>query len=81
MSANSLELFPLKKARSNVPLLEHRDVRSVKQLACLAGESEHPFQNRELTVDLRIGRAWHDAAVLKLRRRLPLCNVRLNVGR
>jgi hypothetical protein len=63
MTEDALDLLALEEPRSHVPLLEHRDVRYVYQLAVPPFPVEDSFQRRQLAIDLaveyvRSSRSW-----------------------
>ena len=49
-----VDLLALEEARSHVPLLQHRDVRHVHQLAVLSRQVEDALQRGQLAVDLAV---------------------------
>ena len=49
-----VDLLPLEEARSHIPLLQHRDVRHVRQLAVLSRQVEDALQRGQLAVDLAV---------------------------
>ena len=54
MIEHSLDLVTLEESGPYVPLLEHRDMRHVRELAVLPRQAEDALQGRQLAVDLAV---------------------------
>jgi hypothetical protein len=55
--AKASELAAFGKSRADITLLRRRNVWAVRPFLAAQRQREQPFEQRELTVDLRVGRA------------------------
>jgi hypothetical protein len=74
-------LLGLEEACAGVVLAQEGNVRPEEQLAGLSGQAEHPLQNRELAVDLRVRGPRADVRATIDRTSIPFREARVLGGR
>jgi hypothetical protein len=66
VSQDAVDLLALDESRSHVPLLKHRNVRHVHQLAVLSRQVEDALQRRQLAIDFTVRLAPFPSIVVSL---------------